>query len=138
MTISRKDYYPQGARVFTPIEKEPRVLKSGTNIRNYTVGLNGQDGYIGSQKRINQGADTALKDLGVDRVTITRVKGQKEPMISFLSPIDMKRGFTQRINFLKKTDHNQMKAFIEILKDYAKNGVKPDFGVIADILKHIK
>lgn len=136
MTTGISVYYPQGPRNCTLIDKQPRVLKSGTEIKNFVVREGMKDTPIGSQKRMTLG-DTLLRKLGVDRIHICKAKGQKEALIRFLAPQD-KNGITKSIGFLQKSENNQMKMFVKILKDYAKHGVKPDFGVIADLLKYIK
>lgn len=132
--ISRKDYMGNysGALDFHFIDDPRKLKRTGTEIQAATM-KDSTGKVLGSAKRMKLGS-TGLKDLGVDVVEIRKLKGAE----AFVQFGQHANGLTQLVGFLQKSDNNQMKAFINILKDFKAKGIKVDFAAIRETLKYIK
>lgn len=133
--ISQKDYLGdyKGPLEFHYIDDPRKLKRTGTEIQAATM-KDSTGKVLGSAKRMELGS-TRLKDLGVDVVEIRKLKGAKEAYVKFGQHVN---GRTPIIGFLQKSDNNQMKAFINILKDLKAKGIKVDFAAIRETLKYIK
>ena len=122
----------KGPLCFHHINAPIKLNRTGTEIQSSTM-KDATGKTLGVAKRMELGS-TRLKDLGVDIVRINKLKGA-EAFVQFGQHVD---GLTHMIGFLQKSDNNQMKAFINMLKDLKAKGIKADFTIIREALKYIK
>ena len=120
---------------FTPIVAQIILRIMDTKIQHLLLRKEPERICIGSAKRILLG-DIRLRLLGVDRIEIHRVKGS-EPLVRFIRPQNEK-GISQAESFLQKSEINQIKAFIKVLKDCNKKGVIPDFSLTRTALRYVQ
>lgn len=117
--------------VLKPISKTVNE-KTGTVVKKFTFLPDGNSNILGLSKKIEYGSNTALKKMGIDKVSITKVPGQKS-LIKFFQE---KGGVTRGISFLQGAP--EIKTFVNMLKECASKGGKLDISTAKALFKVLK
>lgn len=117
--------------ILEPISKAVNE-KTGTVVKKFTFLPDDNSNILGLRKKIEYGSNTALKKMGVDKVSITKVPGQKS-VVKFLQG---NGGVTRAITFQQGAP--EIKTFINMLKECASQGFKPDISTVKALFKVLK
>lgn len=86
----------------------------------------------GLYKKIQFGQDTKLKKMGVDKLCITKLPGEKASVRFYQRTDEGTRGLTL------EQGTPEIKMFFNFLKECSSKGVKPDFSTIKALFKVLK